>query len=641
MRVSKRTGIIGSVSLAAAAAVGTFLAVTGPTVVPAGANLQEYINNASPGTVLELPPDGVYTGNFTMRSGVAIKSVGTRVVGAAFGKTFNVGAKIVSPNAGAAVYFPPGTTSASIEGVEIAHTGFIYNIVVIGGQGAEQDVVEEAPRDITLNNVWIRGHPTEHSQNGIVDNGSNTRITNYRIDNIHGVGVESHGIISWNGPGPFYYADGYVEAAGINIMWGGAVPSIPNLIPTGIQVRGNHLFKPLSWKVGHETYAGIHWGVKNLLELKVGKDVIIDRNVLENCWVDAQVGYAVLLTVRGDNGKTPWNTLQNITFTNNVVKNSEQGLQLLGLDDGGASVRASGLLIRNNLFENITSRFLTMSGYYNVTMEHNTHFQRGNITALYNEPSLNFVYRNNVTVKMPDTYGFFGDGTGEGLAAITKFLPGAVIEGNVIAGATARLYPPDNHFPADLSGLANLRGTDGLVPGYSPQLQPLPSPSATATVTVSPSPALSPEPTAPPADGPSENNTRIPTATKITDNSGNVWTLSGTRMLRNGVETGGYGSALLWCGSRIYGKGEDLLWYQYANPGWARVGADPCASASPSPTATSTPVPTQTPTPQPVPTATATPSPVCPAVPLCTSGQIVGNPPQCLCRSGMRGDRCK
>ena len=54
--------------------------------------------------------------------------------------------------------------------------------------------------------------------------------------------------------------------------------------------------------MGHPTYAGIHWSVKNLLELKMGRNVIIDGNVLENSWGDAQIGYAVLFTVRNQDG---------------------------------------------------------------------------------------------------------------------------------------------------------------------------------------------------------------------------------------------------------------------------------------------------------------------------------------------------
>jgi hypothetical protein len=640
--ISKRTGIIGAGVLAAVTATALFLSSSDIIDVPVGANLQAAIDAAPAGATLRLAETGVYSCNCTVNKPLRIESVGQRTVGAAFGKTFTVGAKVVSPNAGPALYVAPRTDGAFVTGIEITHAGFIYDIVKVGAQGPEQDTVEEAPRNITFDRVWIHGTFTDHIQNGLVANGVNVTVTNSRIDEIHGVGVESHGIIVYNGPGPFNFSDNFIAAAGINILFGGAVPAIPGTIPTGIRAERNHLYKPLTWKVGHATYAGVHWGVKNLLELKMGKDAVIDSNLLENSWADAQIGYAVLFTVRGENGKAPWATIESVTFSNNVVKNADQGFQLLGQDDGGGSQRATGLRVIKNLFDNITGRFITMSGYYNATFEHNTHTQGGNIMSLYNEPSTGFVYRNNVTVRNPNGFGIFGDGSGEGNPAIAAYLPGGVIEGNVIAGATARNYPANNHYPADLSGLGSLRGTDGLVPGYSTTAAPLPSQSPIASPTVSANPSPSVAPTAPPATAPSANNTRVPPASAITDSEGAKWTLDGVRMLRNEQSTGGFGPELLWCNGRMYGKGEDLKYWTWTNPGWAQVGTDPCASATPTPTATATP--------QPVPTATATPAPTVTPVPtvtptpirFCRTGERPGNPPRCVCRNGpaLRNGKC-
>ena len=45
-------------------------------------------------------------------------------------------------------------------------------------------------------------------------------------------------------------------------------------MPTDITIRGNHLFKRLTWR-------GAGVGVKNLLELKTGRRVRIENNLLE------------------------------------------------------------------------------------------------------------------------------------------------------------------------------------------------------------------------------------------------------------------------------------------------------------------------------------------------------------------------
>jgi len=238
---------------------------------------------------------------------------------------------------------------------------------------------------------------------------------------------ETQAIAAWNGPGPLHFVNNYLEGAGENVMFGGSLPAISNLVPSNIEIRRNYFFKPLSWKVGHPTYAGIHWGIKNLLEFKNARNVIVDGNVFENSWTDAQIGYAVLFTVRSEEGHAPWATVENVTFTNNTVKNTEQGLQLLGTDSPYQSGRGNGLMIANNLFTGIVNRFYTVNGFYNVTLNHNTHMQSGNVTALYGEPSIGFVYTNNISVR--SGYGYFGDSVGEGTAAVDPEVPAGFVAG--------------------------------------------------------------------------------------------------------------------------------------------------------------------------------------------------------------------
>ena len=84
------------------------------------------------------------------------------------------------------------------------------------------------------------------------------------------------------------------------------------------------------------------------------------------------------------------------------MKAAEGALNLLGLDNeavaaGTTSQRATGLSLSNNVFDT-TGHFLTINGYYNVSIERNTHLQSGNTTVLYGEQSLGFVYRENLTL---------------------------------------------------------------------------------------------------------------------------------------------------------------------------------------------------------------------------------------------------
>jgi hypothetical protein len=42
-------------------------------------------------------------------------------------------------------------------------------------------------------------------------------------------GLRGSGISGCTAPGPHLIRGNYIEAAGINVMWGGATPSIPNM----------------------------------------------------------------------------------------------------------------------------------------------------------------------------------------------------------------------------------------------------------------------------------------------------------------------------------------------------------------------------------------------------------------------------
>ena len=421
-------------------------------------NLQDALEDARPGDTIILDAGKVYRGPFTLpkKSGssyITIQSSraadlkeGVRV-GAAESELFP---KLVSSNVEPVIKTAPGAHHYRFVGLEIstaAEKDKIYDLFRIGDS---KQTPADVPHDLVIDRSWIHGWPTQDVQRGISLNGAEVTISNSSITEIHGRGYDTQAICGWNGPGPFHITNNYLEAAGENILFGGADPSITDLVPTKITIKGNHLFKPLSWKVGHPSYAGIHWTIKNLLEIKMGREVVIENNVMENSWGDAQIGYGVLFTVRNQDGKAPWAIIDNVTFTNNIVKNAEQGIQLLGKDNLKPSQQSKDLKIINNLFTGIGNRFFTMSGYQNVTVAHNTHFQDGNIMTLHGQPSEGFVYRDNITIRAPKGYGIHGDGVGEGTAGLARWTPGGVVRNNLFIGAQSRFYPQQNAFPASV-----------------------------------------------------------------------------------------------------------------------------------------------------------------------------------------------
>jgi hypothetical protein len=517
-------------------------------VVPSGGDFQAALNQAQPGDIIVLQAGATYIGNFLLpnKSGSSFISIQSsaplpleRISPASVGLL----AKIQAPNSDSVIKTTPGSHHYSFLGVEVSTTTSAlagHTLVELGDSA--QTSLADVPHHIVFDRCWIHGFATQEVQRGVALNGAELTITNSYISNIHGNGYDTQAIAGWAGPGPFHILNNYLEASGENVMFGGADPKIANLVPSDIEVRNNTFFKPLSWKSTDPSYAGIHWSVKNLFELKNARRVIIDANTFENNWVDAQAGWAIQFTVRNQDGTAPWSTLQDITFTNNVVRNSPQGVNLLGLDNLQTSQRASGLNLSNNLFSRISGTFLTIQGYYNVSLKHNTHLQAGNIMTMYGDPSLGFVANDNLTIRENTGYGIKGDATGEGTIALTTFAPGFVFQKNAVALANATIYPLGDFYPTQITQIGftdyangdyrllstspyHNAATDGKDLGVdfstlatygtaspSPTPTPIPSPSPTPTVTPSPTPTATPSatPTATPTPSPTPSATPTP-----------------------------------------------------------------------------------------------------------------------------------
>ncbi|MFN2405783.1 MAG: hypothetical protein ABR594_06985 [Pyrinomonadaceae bacterium] len=426
------------------------------TVGPGG--LQAALDDAQYGDVIELKAGEVYIGGFVLpkKNGTGEIVIQSASAGSLSEKVrvtpkqSHLFAKLQTKNEEPVVKTAPGARGYRFVGIEFSTTNEkvkVYDLIRLGEGRQQQKTRDAAPSEIVIDRCYIHGWPTQDVQRGVSLNSRDTTIRKSHISDIHGVGYDTQAIAGWNGPGPFHIIDNYLEAAGENIMFGGADPAIEDLIPSDIEIRDNTVFKPLSWKVGHPTYAGKHWTVKNLLELKNAKKVTIEGNWFKNNWTDGQAGIPILFTVRNQEGTARYSIVYDVTFRHNVVEGAEGGINFLGLDNEKPSAQASKAVIEHNLFMDIRGPFLTMNGFHNVTVAHNTHFQTGNIMTLYGKQAEDFVYRDNLTVRGPKGYGVFGDATGEGTVALQKFTVRGEFRNNVLAGADSSLYPKNNFYP--------------------------------------------------------------------------------------------------------------------------------------------------------------------------------------------------
>jgi hypothetical protein len=110
------------------------------------------------------------------------------------------------------------------------------------------DTTSTPPHDLVVDRVYAHGDPYKGMKRGIALNGQRTDVLNSYLCDIKAVNADAQAINGYNGAGPFRIINNYLEGAGENLLFGGSDPAISQLVPSNIEVRGNHFYKPLAWQ---------------------------------------------------------------------------------------------------------------------------------------------------------------------------------------------------------------------------------------------------------------------------------------------------------------------------------------------------------------------------------------------------------
>jgi hypothetical protein len=259
-------------------------------------------------------------------------------------------------------------------------------------------------------------------------------------------------------------------------MFGGADSRAATLVPTSIEIRGNHFFKPLSLITTNYT-------VKNLLEFKAARRVLVTGNTFENNPAKSQNGFALLITPRNQSGTAPWTVTSDIAIVDNRFINVGSGIDIMGYDDMHRSLMTQRVLIRDNIvgvtgFNGADGRtFQFTGGGSDYTVTHNTiintasppaHRVSDVVMAQSGSKINNFVFTNNLATRT--SYGFFGNVVGEGRPALNTYFSNWTFSRNVLVGRPAGYYPAGNFFPADVSAVrfVNFAGGNYALAANSP-----------------------------------------------------------------------------------------------------------------------------------------------------------------------------
>ncbi len=369
--------------------------------VPPGGNVQAAIEKAASGDIVELQAGAVYYGtinlpNKPLTDFVTIQS--SAVNDLPVDKRVNPAQRSSMATIVAGILGRPAVSAANgahhyrFVGIEFTASSSFYNYGLVAlGSGESQTA--KLPHDIEIDRSYFHPFRSGVARRGVALNSATTTIKNSYFEGFGYPGEEAQAICGWTGTRNVRVINNYIEGGAENIMFGGADPDSADLIPIDIEVRGNHLNKPESWR---EKVT-----VKTLFELKNAKRVQFVGNLLTNNWK----GSAFRITVRNQDDGAPFSTIEDVVIKDNIIDGAGEGINILGKDDTYPSQTLKRLAIENNLFLNLAGKngfegsgyFIQIADGEDVTVANNTVFNSGNITTFYGTLPRNFLFRDNIT----------------------------------------------------------------------------------------------------------------------------------------------------------------------------------------------------------------------------------------------------
>jgi hypothetical protein len=421
-------------------------------VVASGGDFQGALNNASCGDTITLQSGATYNGIFTapakgcddshwiiVRTSAAdsaLPAEGTRMTPCYAGvsslpgrpalnckSTTNVLAKINMNSTGTGpLTFASGATHYRFLGLEITRStgiGIVYSLASVpSGSTADH---------IYFDRVWMHGNALEETNRAIMLSGMtyvaavDSFFTDFHCIANTGSCTDAQVIAGGTGDsaqGPYKINHNFMEAAAQAMILGGSEATIT---PADIEVRYNHMFKPLTWLAGQPGYIGVSFVVKNHFELKNAQRVLFEGNIMENTWGGfSQSGFSLLLTPKnqssGSSNICPLCQVTDVTVRYNTASHAGSGIQVAnGLSDsGGAPLDGQRYSIHDNVLDDIDPVKYAGNGLFaqvsmgdgtpllqNVSIVHNTGFAPDQTLSVgddtnVNPKMVNFTFNNNM-----------------------------------------------------------------------------------------------------------------------------------------------------------------------------------------------------------------------------------------------------
>lgn len=322
-----------------------------------------------------------------------------------------------------------------------------FNTISLGGGGVDPNT---HPHHIILDRMYIHGMqiPPRLARRGVHLGGPHQAVIDSVVKDYWDTGSDAQGVWVNDSGGPIKVHNNFISATGENFMTGGVCSIDAATVPRDVTITKNFIYKPITWCPTCGSWDGVNRANKNSLEIKSGYRILIEGNVIVGNWWDAQTGWTVLFTPRGESGcpgaPVPHiSDITDVTMRYNKIHDVQQGLNILAEDDTTPGSTINRAWVHNNLWYNMNLTALSKDGLQisgspggwpgNITIWHNTTIQNGTAVKWYGTPlPNNYVHSNNLNAD--PGYGYFGNNQGIGNTAMGFYCPGTQFLKNILYG---------------------------------------------------------------------------------------------------------------------------------------------------------------------------------------------------------------
>jgi len=292
---------------------------------------------------------------------------------------------------------------------------------------------------IIFDRVWLHGTAQDETTRGIYLSGTTyvavigSFFTDFHCISVTGACTDAQAISGGSGSNPsgsYKIVNNFLEASGECVMFGGGGAT---QTPADIEIRRNHLFKPLLWKPGQPgTVGGVDgrfFIVKNHFELKNAQRVLFEDNILKNVWGGfSQAGFSIVLSPKNQSPNVcPLCRVTDVTIRYNKVSHVAGVLLIANTlsDTGGVATAGERYSIHDLLVDDIDGESYKGFGSFaliisedpplkDVKIEHVTAFPPRvlfSILSSVERPKIsNFTITDNIFNGTPREIGSAGGG---------------------------------------------------------------------------------------------------------------------------------------------------------------------------------------------------------------------------------------